>query len=122
MENRAIALIDAPLKTCCDDSTLTRHFDHLVRLSRVVDIPTIDKLPDAIQIGETRGRLLRCTVNHLVDGRFGQACVRPPGSLQNEGPGSAFATLFAIDLKLNQSIRMSRGKRGQSTARVVVPS
>ena len=74
VENRVIVFVDSPPKPFA----MTRHFDHLVW-------PTGDKLRDTIQIGETRGRLIHCTVNHLVDSRFGQACARTPGILQNEG-------------------------------------
>ena len=117
MENGVVVLVDRPPKPFA----MTRHFDDLVWLLRVVDIPTVDKLRDAVQIGETRGRLLRCTVDHLVDGRFGQACARPPGILQNEGPGYALARPLGVDLKPNKT-QTSRGQQGQSIARLAVPS
>ena len=97
VENGVIVLVDRPP----EPFAMTRHLDHLVRLLRVVDVPTVDKLRDAVQIGKTRGGVICCTVKHLVDSRFGQACARTPGILQNEGLGSALARLLPIDLKLN---------------------
>ena len=124
MEDRVIALVDRLPKSFA----MARHLDHLVWLLRVVDVPAFDKLRDTIQIGETRSRFLRCTVKHLVDSRFGQACARPPGVLQNEGPGSALAKFLGIDLKHHNphegpaANKASRLPEGQSLRDVCRPT
>jgi len=70
VENEVIVLINR----LPEPFMMSQHHDPLVCLLWVEDIPAFDILRDAAQPGEIRSRFLRCTVNHLVDGRFGKAC------------------------------------------------
>ena len=93
VENGIVVLVDR----LPEPFPMTRYLDCLIWLLWVVDIPSFHKLRNTIQIGEGRGRLRRCTVKHLVDGRFGQTRARPPGILQNESLDAALARFLAVN-------------------------
>ena len=53
VENEIVVLIDR----LPEPSVMTRHLDPRMCLLWVEDVPTLNKLRDAVQIGERRGRL-----------------------------------------------------------------